>query len=127
MPTARTAPSAPRSCSRWCGRCGGTRRGSPTNSTPNHHAIRVLLVLLMLASLILAAEVPRAFGSAGLLVAILYVLMQLGRSIYATLSLRGHELRMVFARAGSWSAFSAVPVILGGLEHGHVRELLWAL
>jgi len=94
---------------------------------PNHHAIRLLLVLLMLASLILAAEVPRAFGSAGLLVAVLYVLMQLGRSMYAAATLRGHELRLVFTRAGSWSALSAVPVIIGGLEHGHVRELLWAL
>src|SRR4051812_39639016 len=55
---------------------------------PNHQAIRVLLVLLMLASLVLAAEIPKAFGTAGLLVAIVYVLMQLGRSIYATTVLR---------------------------------------
>ena len=94
---------------------------------PNHQAIRVLLVLLMFASLVFAAEIPRAFERGGLLVAILYVLMQLGRSLYASRGLRGHELRLVFLRLSAWSALSAVPIIAGGIAHGHLREGLWAL
>jgi len=94
---------------------------------PNHHAIRLLLVLLMLASLILAAEIPKAFTSAGLLVAVLYVLMQLGRSLYAAAGLRGHGLRVIFLRIIAWTAMAAVPMIAGGVPHGHVREVLWAI
>ena len=94
---------------------------------PNHHAIRLLLVLLMLASLVLAAEIPHAFDRAGLLVAILYVVMQLGRSLFAAAELRGHELRVIFLRLAVWTAAGAVPMIAGGLVHGHVREVLWAI
>ena len=94
---------------------------------PNHHAIRLLLVLLMLASLVLAAEIPKAFGSAGLLVATLYVLMQLGRSVYASAGLRGHTLLMVFVRLIAWTAVASVPMIAGGVAHGHLREVLWTL
>jgi low temperature requirement protein LtrA len=94
---------------------------------PNHHAIRFLLVVLMLASLVLAAEIPHAFGRSGLLVALLYVFMQLGRSLYASATLRGHDLRFIFLRLNAWSALSAVPIVIGGLSHGHVRETLWAL
>ena len=94
---------------------------------PNHQAIRLLLVLLMLGSLVLAAEIPRAFGSAGLLVAILYVVMQLGRSLYASATLGGHDLQVIFLRLNAWSTLSAAPMIVGGIAHGHAREALWAL
>lgn len=94
---------------------------------PNHHAIRLLLVLLMLASLVLAADIPHAFDRAGLQVAIIYVLTQLGRSIYAAAGLRGHALRIIFLRLVAWTALGAIPMIAGGLLHGHVREGLWAL
>ncbi|MCW2495969.1 low temperature requirement protein A, partial [Jatrophihabitans sp.] len=93
----------------------------------NHNAILLLLVLLMMGSLVLAAEIPHAFDRGGLLVAVLYVLMQLGRSIYAAQTLRGQRLRFIFLRLNAWSMLSAVPIIAGGLTHGHLREVLWAL
>ena len=94
---------------------------------PNRPSIRLSLVLLMLASLVLAAGIPRAFGTWGMAVAVGYVVMQLGRSVFAAIGLRGHELQLVFLRILPWTVAAAVPMLLGGYWHGHVREALWAL
>jgi low temperature requirement protein LtrA len=94
---------------------------------PNRPVVRCALVVLMLASLVFAAAVPEAFGSLGLLVAVLYAAMQVGRSLFAALVLHGHALEMVFWRAGAWCVLGAVPMLLGAAVHGHARAALWAL
>ena len=93
---------------------------------PDRGPVRVLLLTLMLGSLVLAAGLTEAFAGRGLLVAIMYVAMQLGRCLFVIVALRGEALQRAFLRILPWTAMSSVVVIVGGLEHGHVRELLWA-
>jgi low temperature requirement protein LtrA len=93
---------------------------------PERSQARVVLILLMLGSLVLSAAIPDAFHQHGLLVAITYVSMQTGRVLYTIWALRGERLQMVFLRILPWTTASSVVVLVGGLEHGHGREALWA-
>jgi low temperature requirement protein LtrA len=93
---------------------------------PNRAPARAMLIALMLGSLVLSAGLPYAFHNRGMLVAITYVAMQWGRALFAIWSLRGEVLQMVFIRIVPWTTVSSVVMVLGGFEHGHVRELLWA-
>lgn len=94
---------------------------------PDTQPVRLGLIALMLASLVLAAAIPDAFESRGWLIAVVYVAMQVGRSLIVALGLRGHRLEFVFWRAGAWTVLGAVPVLIGAAVHGHAREALWAL
>ena len=93
---------------------------------PNRPSIRVVLLILMLASLVLAAEIPRAFDGRGALVAGLYVGMQIGRGLVAIWALRGETLQLVFLRIMPWSVISSVVVVLGATVHGYAQATLWA-
>jgi low temperature requirement protein LtrA len=94
---------------------------------PNRSAVRLALVVLMLASLVLAAALPFAFSSRGLVVAIVYLAMQLGRSVFVIWAVRGHELRWTFWRALSWSGLAVVPMLCGVAVDGYARAALWAV
>ena len=94
---------------------------------PDTQPVRLGLIALMLASLVLAAAIPEAFGSRGWLVASMYVAMQVGRSLIVAVGLHGHRLEFVFWRAGAWCLLGAVPMLIGAAVHGHAREALWAL
>lgn len=94
---------------------------------PQRGAVRVLLLLLTFGSLVLAAELEAAFGHRGWAVAIAYVAMQLGRSLFMIVALRGEDLRMAFVRIACWNATSGVVVLAGAATHGGVRAGLWAL
>jgi len=60
---------------------------------PEQLAVRLLLVGLMLVSLAMSASLPRAFGDLGLMVGGAYAVMQIGRSVFAVIVLRGESLR----------------------------------
>lgn len=94
---------------------------------PNLQTVRLTLVVLMLASLVLAAALPDAFATRGLVVAVVYVTMQIGRSLFVIWALRGERLRWVFLRAVVWSAAAAVPMLAGAFVHGNARAGLWAV
>jgi low temperature requirement protein LtrA len=93
---------------------------------PGSTAVRSVLTGVMLASLLMAAALPGAFGADGLLFALSYVTLQVGRNVAAVRLLRpGHPLREVFGRLVSWSAASGVLWLAGAVLHGHQRLLLW--
>ena len=94
---------------------------------PNHDAVRAMLLVLMLGSLVFSAALPEAFTSRGMVVAVVYVAMQVGRCLFAIVALRGEVLRMVFVRVLPWSTATGVIVIIGALEEGNVRAGRWAL
>jgi low temperature requirement protein LtrA len=94
---------------------------------PNHTGTRIALIVLMLASLVMSAAVPYAFEDRAVLVAALYVAMQVGRSLYVIWALRGEALQQTFWRACAWSTVAAVPMLLGSVASDHVQEGLWAL
>jgi low temperature requirement protein LtrA len=86
----------------------------------------LVLTGVMLASLLMAAALPGAFGSDGVLFAVSYVALQVGRNIAAaSLLRRDHPLRDVFDRLVGWSAVSGLLWLLGAAVDGDQRLLLW--
>jgi low temperature requirement protein LtrA len=94
---------------------------------PASAAVRGVLTGVMLASLLMAAALPGAFGGDGVLFAVSYVALQVGRNTAAaSLLARDHPLRDVFERLVGWSAVSGVLWLAGGVAlDGDGRLLLW--
>lgn len=93
---------------------------------PASPAVRSVLLGVMLASLVMAAALPRAFGADGALFAVSYVTLQVGRNVAAAILLRrDHPLREVFVRLVAWSAGSGALLVAGSALPGDRRLLLW--
>jgi low temperature requirement protein LtrA len=92
---------------------------------PERIAVRLMLLALMLASLVLSAALPDAFGARGLAVGIAYAAMQIGRSMFTVIALRDRRLRRNFQRILSWCLVSGVLAVLGGLTAGQARAACW--
>jgi len=93
---------------------------------PASPAVRSVLTGVMLASLLMAAALPGAFGADGVLFAASYVTLQVGRNVAAVSLLpRGHPLRDVFERLVGWSAVSGALWLAGSTLEGDGRLLLW--
>jgi low temperature requirement protein LtrA len=76
---------------------------------PNQLWVRLMLVTVMLASLFMSVATPEAFGERGLMFALAYVAMQVGRAAFAFVTLRyslgmSHPLSRTFQRHyfGTW-------------------------
>lgn len=94
---------------------------------PNRAPARIMLLAVMLGSLVLAACIPEAFTDRGMLVAITYVVLHLGRCLFLIAALRGERLQIVFVRILPWTVLSCTVLLLGVAEHGYWRALLWAI
>jgi low temperature requirement protein LtrA len=93
---------------------------------PASAAVRAVLTGVMLASLLMSAALPEAFGPDGVLFAISYVVLQVGRNAAAARLLRrDHPLRDVFERLVGWSAASGGLWLAGAALPGDRRLLLW--
>jgi low temperature requirement protein LtrA len=93
---------------------------------PASPAVRAVLTGAMLVSLLMAAALPNAFGADGVLFAVSYVTLQVGRNVAAACLLRNdHPLRDVFERLVGWSAVSGVLWLAGSTLDGDGRLLLW--
>ena len=98
---------------------------------PDRRPVRMVLVLIMLASLVMTAAVPEALGDRGLWFAGAYVSIQVGRTAYAVVALRrrGDEAdraRLLDQqRALTWALGSAVLWLAGGVVMGPARVVLW--
>ncbi|HMJ34916.1 MAG TPA: low temperature requirement protein A [Baekduia sp.] len=93
---------------------------------PTSPAVRSVLTGVMLASLLMAAALPGAFGDDGVLFAVSYVTLQVGRNVAAASLLRRDQpLRDVFERLVGWSAASGVLWLAGSALEGDRRLLLW--
>jgi low temperature requirement protein LtrA len=93
---------------------------------PGQLRIRLMLLGVMLTSLVFSACLPDAFSSRGLAVAVTFVLMQVGRTVFTIAALSNHPLRRNFERILAWTVTSSVLWIVGVLTHGHGREAVWA-
>lgn len=94
---------------------------------PDVVPVRLLLILLMLASLLLAIAIPDAFDDHGLLFAGTYVFIQVARHIYLTFAAAGPG-SIERKRAGhilAWFVFAGVFWIAGGLLDGDARLAVW--
>jgi low temperature requirement protein LtrA len=68
---------------------------------PGRTPVRLMLLVLMLTGLLLSTSLPEAFGSRGLVFAMAYVVIQVGRTSFIVWAARRHEdeaLRRNFVR-----------------------------
>lgn len=95
---------------------------------PETPAMRAVIFAIMVPALLMAASIPEAFGSRGLIFAITYVTIQVGRTAFIVLQLAGdHPLAPNFRRMLAWLVISASLWIGGGFAEGEVRILLWMI
>lgn len=95
---------------------------------PDQRTVRLVLISGMVASLLMSTSIPEAFGDRGLLFAVAYVVLQVGRSLFIIWAARDNDvLRSNFVRLIAWSILAGVLWISGGLVSGPAREALWVL
>jgi low temperature requirement protein LtrA len=75
---------------------------------PDHLAVRILLLAVMLASLVMSAALPAAFSDRGLVFAAAYAAIQVGRVLFVVIALGGQELGRNFQRILAWRALAGV-------------------
>ena len=92
---------------------------------PDRIAVRLMLLGLAAASLVMSAALPGAFSARGLAVGAAYAVMQIGRSAFAVVALRGRQLQRNFQRILSWCLASGALAVLGGIAGGDARAVLW--
>lgn len=93
---------------------------------PERIEVRLLLLAIMLIGMVMAASLPYAYAGRGLIFALSYVGIQLGRSLIVLLLLgRHHALSANFRRICGWLTISGLGWIAGGLSHGTLRFALW--
>lgn len=92
--------------------------------------VRIALFSMMFGGVLLAIALPKAFGELGLIFAIIYSTLQIGRSIFALYVFKGidNDNFLTFSRVSVWLAISCVFWIFGGLAHDlEIRIALWAV
>ncbi len=95
---------------------------------PETMPIRLLQFTLMLIGLVLAAIIPTSFAQGGLIFALCFVAIQVGRTVFVLFSLHGdHALTRNYQRILCWGFLSAAFWIAGGLATGEERLVLWLI
>ena len=92
---------------------------------PDKIAVRLLLLVLAGASLIMSAALPGAFATRGLAVGAAYAGMQIGRSAFAVIALRGRPLQRNYQRILAWCLISGALALAGGFAAADLRAGLW--
>jgi low temperature requirement protein LtrA len=92
---------------------------------PEVPVVRLVLVLVMLASLLMAVAIPQAFGDHGMLFAASYCALQVGRNAFVVGVTPPGPFHRDFQQILTWSILS-VPLWIGGAAaHGSARWGLW--
>ena len=96
---------------------------------PERLPVRIMLILVMLASMLMAVALPHAFEDAGLLFAGAYVAIQVGRTLFLTwaLSRTEGESGVNMLRAGIWFVASGALWLAGALLAEGADRLAWWL
>lgn len=95
---------------------------------PERIEIRLLLLAIMLTGMVMAASLPYAYAGRGMIFALSYVGIQVGRSLIVLLVLgRHHALTANFRRICGWLMISGVWWIAGGMSSGTLRFALWTV
>ncbi len=88
--------------------------------------VRLLLLCVMFASLVMSTSVSEAFGDRAGLFVVGYLSIQIGRTVFAVASFRGHRLHMHFVNALVWEIGTAPIWIAGIAADDDARLVLWA-
>jgi low temperature requirement protein LtrA len=93
---------------------------------PDRRPVRFVLIGIMAASLIMAVALPEAFGDRGLLFAIPFVALQVGRFVFAVMATRDEPgLHRNFQRILAWRGVSGLLWLAGGLASASLRPIFW--
>ncbi|MES2252034.1 MAG: low temperature requirement protein A [Pseudomonadota bacterium] len=94
---------------------------------PGTLRIRAMLFGVMLLAMVMASALPGAFGERGLVFALCFAGIQVGRTFGMLVAVgRDHALAPNFRRLLAWNCVAAVFWIAGGLaQQGTARLLLW--
>ncbi|TWJ21331.1 low temperature requirement protein LtrA [Micromonospora endolithica] len=95
---------------------------------PRHQGIQVMVLVSAFGLLLMTTSLAHAFIGRGLVFAVPYVVLQVGRPLILAALVRGHlPLRALYLRSAAWSAVSAVPWLAGGILQDEARVLLWSV
>ena len=95
---------------------------------PERPLVRLMLFGLMGAGLVLSTSLPEAFGEKGLVFAIAFVALQVGRGLFTLSAVRSDPvLKRNFQRIVVWATIGGAIWIWGGLAGGQARLLIWTL
>jgi low temperature requirement protein LtrA len=92
---------------------------------PDHAAVRLLMIGLMLLSLVMSAAIPQAFGDRGAAFALAYVALQVVRSVFMVVAFRGARMGRNYAQLLAWSCIAGAAWVVGGFARGGTRLLVW--
>ena len=93
---------------------------------PERAPVRIMLFVAMVVGMVMTMSIPKAFGDRGLVFALAFVAIQLGRSLFTAWAMRDHPFQSRnFTRISAWFAASGVLWIAGGLMEGGARLALW--
>jgi low temperature requirement protein LtrA len=94
---------------------------------PDRRPVRVLLVGLMFASLLMSVAIPDAFDGRAWLFVTGYLLLQVGRSVFLIVALRGRALGEHFVNDLVWELLAGGLWVAGAIADSDARLVLWAL
>ena len=94
---------------------------------PDRLPVRVLLVGLMFASLLMSVGIADAFDDRAWLFVTGYLALQVGRSTFLIVALRGRALGEHFVNDLVWELLTGVLWVAGAIADGDARLVLWAL
>ena len=94
---------------------------------PDRLPVRLLLVGLMFASLLMSAAIPDAFDGRAWLFVTGYLLIQIGRSLFLIVALRGRALGEHFVNDLVWEVVVGGLWVAGAISDGDARLALWGV
>jgi low temperature requirement protein LtrA len=94
---------------------------------PDRLPVRVVLVGLMFASLLMSVAIGDAFDGRAWLFVTGYLLLQVGRSAFLIVALRGRALGEHFVNDLVWELLTGVLWVAGAVADGDARLVLWGL
>jgi low temperature requirement protein LtrA len=94
---------------------------------PDRLPVRTLLVGLMFASLLMSVAIADAFDGRAWLFVTGYLLLQVGRSAFLIVALRGRPLGEHFVNDLVWESLTGVLWVAGAIADGDARLVLWGL
>jgi low temperature requirement protein LtrA len=95
---------------------------------PDSPVVRSVLIVVMLASLLMAIAIPEAFGDRAVLFAAAYAALQIFRNAFAVFaSPSDWRLKAALARILIWSVVVGALWLLGGVLDDGARIALWAV
>jgi low temperature requirement protein LtrA len=94
---------------------------------PGRRPVQLLLIGLMFASLLMSVAIPDAFDGRAWLFVTSYLLLQLGRSTFLIVALRGRPQGEHFVNDLIWEVLTGCLWVAGAIADGDARLGLWGV